>query len=160
MGGVARVAGRGRKPKPVARKQASGNPGRRELNEREPDFGLVTDIEPPEWLTGHAIDMWQRVAPLLCREKILQFTDLHVLELFCSAYGNWREAQADLAKNGPVMAGAQGGPVKNPAATVVKESAATMATFGSMLGLDPASRQRLIGPKRKGEGNPFAALLG
>ncbi|WP_454826044.1 phage terminase small subunit P27 family [Paraburkholderia xenovorans] len=160
MGGIARVAGRGRKPKSVAQKQAAGNPGKRQLNTQEPDFGLVTNIEPPAWLDAEAIDMWERVAPLLCKQKILQFTDLHNLEVFCSAYGNWRRAQMDLAKNGPVVLGAQGGPVKNPAATVVKESAGQMATFGAMLGLDPSSRQRLIGPKRKGEGNPFAALLG
>ncbi|NPT38575.1 phage terminase small subunit P27 family [Paraburkholderia xenovorans] len=155
------VAGRsGRRAKPVAKKEAAGNPGKRQLNTQEPDFGLVTNIDPPEWLDAEAVGMWLRVAPLLCKQKILQFTDLHNLEIFCSAYGNWRRAQQDLATNGPVVLGAQGGPVKNPAATVVKESAGQMATFGAMLGLDPSSRQRLIGPKKKGEGNPFAALLG
>ena len=160
MGGVARVAGRGRKPKSVAQKALAGNPGKRALNNDEPDFGIVTNIDPPEWLMGDAADMWERVAPLLCKQKILQYSDLHNLEIFCAAYGTWRTAYTDLIRNGPVVSGAQGGPVKNPAATVVKESAGIMATYGSMLGLDPASRQRLIGPKKKGEGNPFAALLG
>ncbi|RSK77865.1 phage terminase small subunit P27 family [Pandoraea apista] len=155
------VAGRsGRRPKPVANKEAAGNPGKRQLNTQEPDFGLVTNIEPPEWLDIEAADMWRRVAPLLCKQRILQLTDLHNLEIFCSAYGNWRRAQGELARHGAVVSGAQGGPVKNPAATVVKESAGQMATFGAMLGLDPSSRQRLIGPKKKNEGNPFAALLG
>ena len=35
-----------------------------------------------------------------------------------------------------------------------------MATYGSFLGLDPSSRQRMQGPKKPGKGNPFAALLG
>ncbi|WP_175692694.1 phage terminase small subunit P27 family [Burkholderia ambifaria] len=155
------VAGRsGRRPKPVARKEAAGNPGKRQLNTQEPDFGLVTNIEPPEWLDDFAVEMWERVAPLLCKQKILQFTDLHNVEIFCAAYGNWRRAQEQLAREGPVVIGAQGGPVKNPAATVVKEAAGQMATFGAMLGLDPSSRQRLIGPKKKSGGNPFADLLG
>lgn len=155
------VAGRsGRRPKPVARKEAAGNPGKRQLNTQEPDFGLVTNIDPPEWLDPLAVEMWERVAPLLCKQKILQFTDLHNVEIFCAAYGNWRRAQEQLAREGPVVEGAQGGPVKNPAATVVKEAAGQMATFGAMLGLDPSSRQRLIGPKRKNAGNPFADLLG
>ncbi|VWB15979.1 hypothetical protein BLA14095_00459 [Burkholderia lata] len=155
------VAGRsGRRPKPVARKEAAGNPGKRQLNTQEPDFGLVTNIEAPEWLDDVAVEMWERVAPLLCKQKILQFTDLHNVEIFCAAYGNWRRAQEQLAKEGPVVMGAQGGPVKNPAATVVKEAAGQMATFGAMLGLDPSSRQRLIGPKKKNAGNPFADLLG
>ncbi|CAG9197051.1 TPA: phage terminase small subunit P27 family [Burkholderia vietnamiensis] len=155
------VAGRsGRRPKPVARKEAAGNPGKRQLNTQEPDFGLVTNIEPPEWLDPQAVEMWERVAPLLCKQKILQFTDLHNVEIFCAAYGNWRRAQEQLAREGPVVMGAQGGPVKNPAATVVKEAAGQMATFGAMLGLDPSSRQRLIGPKKQNAGNPFADLLG
>lgn len=155
------VVGRsGRRPKPVARKEAAGNPGKRQLNRQEPDFGLVTNIDPPEWLDAEAVEMWERVAPLLCKQKILQFTDLHNVEIFCAAYGNWRRAQAQLAREGPVVMGAQGGPVKNPAATVVKEAAGQMATFGAMLGLDPSSRQRLIGPKKKDASNPFADLLG
>ncbi len=155
------VAGRsGRRPKPVARKEAAGNPGKRQLNTQEPDFGLVTNIEPPEWLDSVAVEMWERVAPLLCKQKILQFTDLHNVEIFCAAYGNWRRAQEQLAREGSVVAGAQGGPVKNPAATVVKEAAGQMATFGAMLGLDPSSRQRLLGPKKQNAGNPFADLLG
>jgi P27 family predicted phage terminase small subunit len=155
------VAGRsGRKAKPTAKKELAGNPGKRQLNKQEPDFGLVTNVDPPEYLGPDAAEMWSRVAPLLCQQNVLQFTDLHNLEVFCSAYGNWREAQAELTKNGPVVSGAQGGPVKNPAATVVKEAAGQMATFGAMLGLDPSSRQRLMAPKKKGQGNPFAALLG
>jgi len=160
MGGVASVAGRGRKPKPVARKVAAGNPGKRALNQQQPDFGTVTDVEAPQWLDDEARAMWARVTPLLCKQQILQFTDLHLVEVFCSAYSNWRRAQALLSREGPVVPGAKGGVVKNPAATVVRESAAIMASYGAMLGLDPSSRQRLIGPKKPGQGNPFAALLG
>lgn len=83
------VAGRsGRRPKPVARKEAAGNPGKRQLNTQEPDFGLVTNIAPPEWLDPVAVEMWERVASLLGKQKILQFTDLHNVEIFCAAYGN------------------------------------------------------------------------
>ncbi|WP_254632460.1 P27 family phage terminase small subunit [Achromobacter denitrificans] len=46
------------------------------------------------------------------------------------------------------------------AATVANEAMKQMATFGSFLGLDPSSRQRMQGPKKAGKGNPFAALLG
>lgn len=160
MGGIATVPGRGRKPKPTARKIAAGNPGKRALNKDEPDFGLVTNIEPPDWIVGEARGMWERVVPLLCGQNILQVTDLHIVEIFCAAYGNWRTAQDDLTRNGPVVDSSQGSPMKNPAATVVKEAAAQMASFGAMLGLDPASRQRLVGAKPKTTDNPFATLLG
>jgi P27 family predicted phage terminase small subunit len=159
MGGIATVAGRGRKPKPTARKKAAGNPGKRTINNDEPDFGLVTNIDPPEWITGAARDMWERVAPPLLKQKVLQVTDLHNVEAFCMAYGNWRAAAADVAQNGTVVSGATGGPIKNPALTALNEAAKQMVTFGSMLGLDPASRQRLVGAGNKKPDNPFGRLI-
>lgn len=154
------VAGRsGRKPKPTQRKIAAGNPGKRALNTAEPDFGLVTDIDPPEWITGAGREMWERITPLLCRQKVLQMTDLHNVEAFCVAYNTWRLSSADVAKNGVVVAGATGGPVKNPALTALNEASKQMATFGAMLGLDPASRQRLVGGGKKQTANPFGRLI-
>lgn len=38
-----------------------------------------------------------------------------------------------------------GGMVKNPELTAKKEQESEMSSTGSMLGLDPSSRQRLIG---------------
>lgn len=159
MGGIAMVPGRGRKPKPVARKRAAGNPGKRALNNDEPDFGLVTDIEPPEWIMGRAREMWVRVAPLLCNAKVLQVTDLHNVEAFCFAYSNLRAARDHIEVHGIVVEGATGGMIKNPAVTVQAEADRQIVTFGSMLGLDPASRQRLVGGGNKKAGNPFSALI-
>ncbi|AZY48848.1 phage terminase small subunit P27 family [Bordetella avium] len=155
------VAGRsGRKPKPVAKKLAAGNPGKRALNNDAPSYGEITNVFAPEWLQGHGRDLWEHLAPLLCREKILQATDIQNLEAYCAAYGRFREAEEDILKNGIVVAGPQGRPLKNPAATVANEALKQMATYGALLGLDPSSRQRLQGPKKAGKGNPFAALLG
>lgn len=158
---MAGVKGRsGRRAKPTALKELAGNPGKRALNKDEPDFGLATNIECPVWLTGYAQEMWDRVAPALCTAKVMQVTDLHNLEVFCMAYNRLRQAEDDIRSNGIVVAGATGGPMKNPAATIANEAARQMATFGGLLGLDPASRQTMIGSKKKDTGNPFAALLG
>jgi P27 family predicted phage terminase small subunit len=155
------VAGRsGRRAKPTAQKLLAGNPGKRQLNKDEPDFGLVTNIDPPDWVTAEARDMWERVVPLLCAQGVLQSTDIQNVEAYCFAYQNMRRAQMDLSNNGTVVCGATGGPTKNPAATVFKESVGVMATYGALLGLDPSSRARLLGAgKKKGE-NPFGNLLG
>lgn len=111
------VAGRsGRKPKPAAKKQLAGNPGKRALNKDEPDFGAVINIDPPEWLIGPGRDLWEHLAPLLCAERILQATDIQNLEAYCTAYGRFRDGQADITENGITVMGAQGGVVKNPAA--------------------------------------------
>ena len=159
MGGTATVAGRGRKPKPTAKKLLAGNPGKRALNKAEPEFSKITDVDPPEWLSNRAAQMWRMVVPELLRENVVAITDLHNVEAFCVAYDNWRMAQESVQQHGIVVAGAQGGPIKNPALTAANETMRQIVTFGSMLGLDPASHTRLIGGNKEKETNEFANLL-
>lgn len=159
MGGTATVAGRGRKPKPTAKKLLAGNPGKPALNKAEPEFSKITNVDPPEWLTDRAAQMWRMVVPELLRENVVAITDLHNVEAFCVAYDNWRMAQESVQQHGIVVAGAQGGPIKNPALTAANETMRQIVTFGSMLGLDPASRTRLIGGNKEKETNEFAQLL-
>ena len=159
MGGTATVAGRGRKPKPTAKKQLAGNPGKRALNTAEPEFSKITDVDPPDWLSERAAVMWRMVVPELLRENVVAITDLHNVEAFCVAYDNWRLAQESVREHGIVVTGAMGGPMKNPALTAANETMRQMVTFGSMLGLDPASRTRLIGGNKEKETNEFANLL-
>ncbi|AWY43850.1 phage terminase small subunit P27 family [Pseudomonas putida] len=159
MGGTATVAGRGRKPKPTAKKQLAGNPGKRALNTAEPEFSKITDVDPPEWLSERAAMMWKMILPELLRENVVALTDLHNVEAFCTAYDNWRMAQESIRDNGIVVAGATGGPVKNPALTAANETMRQMVTFGSLLGLDPSSRTRLIGGNKEKATNEFAQLL-
>ncbi|MNV88513.1 Phage terminase, small subunit [compost metagenome] len=108
---MAGVAGRsGRKPKPAEKKLAAGNPGKRTINKDTPSYGEITNVFAPEWLKGHARDLWEHLAPLLCREKILQATDIQNLEAYCAAYGRFRAAEEEIQKHGIVVEGAQGGP--------------------------------------------------
>lgn len=148
----------GRRAKPVARKLLAGNPGKRALNKAEPSFTPITGAEPPEWLNENAATMWRMVAKELCSQEVLCATDLHNLEMFCIAYANSRDAQDHIKTNGIVMAGSMGGPIKNPALTVLNEAMRQMASFGGMLGLDPSSRQRLVGTKKNQSENPFKNL--
>lgn len=157
---MAGVPGRsGRRPKPVAKKELAGNPGKRKLNTEEPDFSLVQTVECPEWMGEYGRLLWETVVPELCREKVLAATDIQNLEVYCSAYDQFRMAERHITKHGLVVEGAQGGMVKNPAATAKNEAVKQMATYGGMLGLDPASRQRLTGATKRHDENPFAGLL-
>ncbi|USY23958.1 phage terminase small subunit P27 family [Alcaligenes sp. 1735tsa3] len=155
---MAGVPGRsGRRPKPTERKVATGNPGKRALNKEAPEFGGIVNVDSPSWLVGAGRELWEHLAPLLCAQQVLQGTDLQNLEFYCAAYGRFRLAEEEIAKNGITVLGVQGGVVKNPAATIINEATRQMATFGSLLGLDPSSRQRLLGPKGD---DPAAELAG
>lgn len=146
----------GRKPKPTKQKALANNPGKRKLNKDEPEYGELTNVDPPEWLDDLAAEVWKFYAPKLCEQRILTVIDLHNLEAFCAAYSRWRLAERELAEGGLVVDGPQG-PKKNPAATVLNEALRQMQTFGASLGLSPSDRGRIKvpdGPKK----NPFKDL--
>lgn len=160
MVGIATMPGRGRKPKPTRQKLLAGNPGKRPLNENEPQFTELTHIDPPAWLEGHALTMWHTVMPELLAAKILTVPDIANVEAYCMSYKMWRQAEQDVDTNGITIRTAQGGTAKNPAVTVINEAKKQMMQFGALLGLDPSSRTRLRGPGNKGDnaGNPFDDL--
>ncbi|EBA9765539.1 phage terminase small subunit P27 family [Salmonella enterica] len=156
MPGKSTVPGRGRKPKPAARKLLAGNPGKRAINRSEPGFTPLSYAEPPEWFDDTARQMWETVIHELCAQCVLCVTDLHNVVAFCAAFRNWHESQLEVMRVG-ITVQTEFGPKKNPALTAANEAARQMVTFGSLLGLDPASRQRLITPKQ-GSDNPFKKL--
>lgn len=161
---MAGASGRsGRKPKPVAIKKLTNNPGKRKLNKYEPTFTPIKGVTPPEWFVEAelhlAIIMWELTAKELCAEGLLCITDLSILERWCVAYEFWRRAVINIARQGNTLIGATGGPVKNPELTAKKEQESEMNTTGALLGLDPSSRQRLIGLATKEKSNnPFSNL--
>ncbi|MFA0901920.1 phage terminase small subunit P27 family [Vibrio cholerae] len=157
MAGVTGKSGRPRKP--TQKKLLAGNPGKRALNKDEPNFDLVTNISCPDWMGEYGKALWETVVPMLCKEKVLCATDVQNLEVYCSAYDQFRESEELIKQMGLVVVGATGGPVKNPALTSKNEAIKQMASFGGMLGLDPSSRQRLTGGKKEGNSNQFEGLL-
>lgn len=146
MGGNKAVAGVGRKPKvnPIG----------------DTDFENIYDIDVPFHLESmdQAATMWRSIIPELLKRKILKLTDMHNVEMFCMAYHNLREAQHEVALYGVTIETASGR-IKNPALTVVNESSKQIASFGALLGLDPTSRQRLMGGGGKPKSNPFGDVI-
>lgn len=153
----------GRRPKPTALKKLAGNPGKRALNDNEPAFTALKAVQPPDWFVEQTLPlatvMWEMTARELCQQGLLCVTDLAILERWCVAYEFWRRAVMDIAKQGHVLIGATGGPIKNPALTAKKEQESEMNSTGALLGLDPSSRQRLLGlSSKKEKRNPFLNL--
>ena len=104
--------------------------------------------------------MWEMTVKELCGQGIICLTDLAVLERWCVAYHFWRELVIPIARDGTRLKGATGGPIKNPDLTAKKEQESEMDRTGAMLGLDPGSRQRLIGlAGQKKQDNPFMRLI-
>jgi len=150
----------GRKAKPTSLKLLQGNAGKRAINADEPQGNELKAVpQPPDWLADYAKEAWRKLAPWLVGAKILTASDLHNLEAFCSAYNRWRLAEEDIATRGIVVAG-MNSDIKNPACTAANEALKQMSTYGSSLGLDPASRANLAVPGAKDAAHPFKDLVG
>ena len=159
MTGKSLVSGRGRKPKPTAVKTRQGNPGKRKLNENEPKFSEFDEHSPPpDDLDENGKTMWAFVLRELIPQKVLLKTDLQTEANNCIAYQNRKKANQDIERYGSVIE-SDTGIKRNPAYTTLKEAMADMAKFGSLLGLDPSSRTRLVGNADNEVKNPFAELM-
>lgn len=159
MTGIATTPGRGRKPTPTKAKERRGNPGKRKLNKDEPEFSPFNEnTPPPSQLNTDGKKMWVFILKELLSQGVLLQTDLEVVTNYCIAYQNRNRACKDVEKYGTFVENGNGGLSKNPAFTVLNEALKQMTTFGALLGLDPSSRQRLIGKVDEQNHNPFAEL--
>lgn len=100
--------GCGVKPQPAALRVLRGNPGRRPINEQELNIPIVEDIECPEWaqLNEGGKEVWNRVAKVLYRNKLLTDLDVEGVIRYCDMVEKWYRVKKFLDKNGfsyPVM---------------------------------------------------------
>jgi len=133
----------GTKPKPTRLKVLSGNPGRRPLNENEPEPELANLPEPPEHFNGIALAEWARVTEQLMRTKALTKVDLAVLEAGVSAFARMRGAELALAKlgeRGMVIQTSKGNWTNNPLIGVANKAASQMARIYAEFDMTPSSR--------------------
>lgn len=88
---------RGPAPKPTLLKIASGNPGRRPINTREPRPESAAGT-PPEWLGDGAKKLWFRIAGPMVRCGLATAVDEHALARYCSLLHLWIRALAGVEK--------------------------------------------------------------
>lgn len=161
IAGAPRRKGAGRPPKPTALKIAEGNPGRRALNLNEPKYEVLDHLTPPASLafSKFARQKWDYLVVELTRNEVLTRVDVHVLETFCYWLGIWHDAAKQLRTEGMTVEGQRGGLVQHPCIAIASKASGLVAQYGSLLGLDPSSRQRLIGPAPKNAEDKFTRIL-
>ena len=101
---------------------------------------------------------WGRIVPELDRLGLLTKVDRAYLVAYCEAWATFNAAREAMAEYGPLVAGRDGGLVKNPAAQVMRDAADLMLKFGSRFGLSPSDRTRLSVPSESEDG-PDAQVL-
>jgi P27 family predicted phage terminase small subunit len=137
----------GRPATPTALKRLAGNPGKRALNDSEPQFPAGRPPCPTH-LVGEAKKEWSRVTKLLLDAGLLTKADRAALSAYCQAWADWVAANEAMAKpnaegGGLVVVTGEGYPMLNPLWTVSQQAVKVMRSYLTEFGLTPAARSRM-----------------
>lgn len=136
---------RGRKPLPSAVRALSGNPGKRPMNDDEPQPPEIADDVPPLELDGQplAIKEWFRLMPLLKRCRQITEADRGALLALCLEWARYLTATKQIATLGLVVRTPSGYPIQNPYLPIATKALAGCNKLWPELGLTPSSRSRV-----------------
>lgn len=134
------------KPVPTALKILRGNPGKRKLNELEPQYeeGIP---DKPAWFDTYASEEWDRLTSHLNGQRIFTKNDLGVLVSICLAYEQMRETHAILKQLGRSYPIEDMGGNKHyktrPECMRFEKALTEYRTLLSEIGFTPASRSKI-----------------
>ena len=141
------------KPKPTKLKILEGNPGKRPLNDKEPQ-PKVARPSCPSHLTDEAKAEWNRIIPELETLGLISQIDRAALAAYCQAYGRWVKAEKALkaiedkfenvnSGSGLCYQTSNGNWVMQPLVSVANKALEQMHKFLVEFGMTPASRTRI-----------------
>jgi P27 family predicted phage terminase small subunit len=134
-------------------KMLTGNPGKRPMNQHEPNPEAVIPDCPAE-LGPVARQEWDRLASELGKLKLLTNLDRAALAAYCGAYALWAESTEAIQKYGTMVKSPSGYPIQSPYVSIANRQAEIMMRIASEFGFTPASRSRISTPG-KGEADLF-----
>lgn len=139
---------RGPTPKPKVINDLKGDPGNRRRKQKEPE-PPKDHPQCPDHLDDIARQEWQSITEQLDRMGLLSSADTTALELFCSAYSRYRQAESMVRKFGEVIISPVNKyPMVSPYSTVMNKNLETCRRLLVEFGLTPASRARCAVAKK------------
>jgi P27 family predicted phage terminase small subunit len=139
----------GRKPKPTALKKLEGNPGKRPLNDREPEFRRDVPY-CPRHLSVVAKREWHRIVRELYAAGLLTVADRAALAAYCQLYARWVQAEQKLAGGSLTITTDKGFVLQNPLVGICNTALDGMRKYLIEFGMTPSSRSRLhVAPPKK-----------
>lgn len=124
-----RASGGGRKPKTTSQHKSS-----------------LTRINPPEELVGeYARRLWKQQSKVLIERGTFEIEDAPLLLNYCNAYQRMLEADVKITEQGFTVLTGDGSTKMNPVINAQSKYAQQFSRYGSLLGLDPLTRLRMLG---------------
>lgn len=133
---------RGPAPLPTKVKQLRGNPGKRPLNEDEPELPARAP-RCPGHLKGEARAEWKRVASTLNTAGLLTQVDRAALAVYCQAWSRWVKAEEQVARHGEIVKTVSGNLIQNPYLSIANRSMKQLQTLAREFGMTPSARSQL-----------------
>jgi P27 family predicted phage terminase small subunit len=149
---------RGPIPKPSAIARAEGNPGKRRLNDSEPQ-PRATVPRCPEHLDEHAKKEWKRLVPVLRRMRVLTEADWMTLANLCQTWSTLVKAQTKLTEMGILYKTPSGYVQQSPLLSVVNQCVDTITKLSREFGLTPVARSRIMAQTEPEPEDDLMALL-
>lgn len=150
----------GRKPVPTNLKLLRGNPGKRKLNDREPQPNPGKP-RVPSHLDDEARREWHRMADKLLELGLLTEIDRAALAAYCVAWSRWVDAENKVRQYGLVMLSPdKGWPIQSPYLAIANKAMEQMRALLVEFGMSPSSRSRIQTTAPKPPQDQFEELFG
>ncbi|MGK9156474.1 hypothetical protein [Acinetobacter radioresistens] len=78
--------------KPTELKRLAGNPGKGKLNDAEPEF-LPAETIAPDWLQGEGLHQWNKLAPQMALNNLLNVATVEPLATYCDLLGAYIDSR-------------------------------------------------------------------
>ena len=148
----------GRRPKPTAVKKLAGNPGKRKLNQTEPQPRKRAPRMPEEFRGTPRETQWRRITRELRGMQLLTSADADAIALYCDTYCRWQDATKHLSEEGMIVHTENGFPIQSPYLGIANKCMAQMQKLLIEFGMTPAARSRIHLPGEK-PADPFETFL-
>lgn len=134
----------GPKKKPTTLALIQGNPGKRPLNEQEPEPPRVYRPRAPRGMTKIEQAKWGKMCELLAGMRVLTAADLDALEIYVREWCSMMEALRDINERGKLLRLPNGNTMWNPSWSAYKHSQKVVRNLQAEFGLTPSSRTGIV----------------
>ena len=147
----------GRRPRPTHLKLLEGNPGKRPINEDEPEPEVPAKVpRAPAFLGKEGKAEWRKLVPELMELGLYTSIDRPALTAYCEAWDTWRQAEDHKRKHGVTTTTPNGYEVQSAYVGIANKAMAHVRAFLAEFGMSPSSRSRVgVKPKSKDDTEEF-----
>lgn len=153
------MAPRGRPPTPTPLRKLDGNPGKRPMNEDEPEFEVAdASLAPPFELDQYGMELWTELYPKLIGARVMTVADRMMFAAACEQWSIYRRATRAV-RRGLVQRTASNGRTIKPEVSAAKGALRDVFDLLREWGVGASSRSRIKVPLQGEEADPFEQML-